>query len=69
MAEAYYLCNIPPNQFFEYTPAELEMMTDIMKIKLGIKEAPKQPMTNPEMMAVAQAITTVCQHIPDRGVR
>ena len=69
MAEAYAFCNIPPDQFWGYTPSELEFMVRIKKIQLGIEETPKEPMTNPEMMEVAKAITHVCQNMPERGIR
>jgi hypothetical protein len=67
MEEAYYFCNITPDQFFSHTPAELDMMVRVSKIRMGYEE-PKQPMKDPEMLQVAQAISETYANLP-KGVR
>ncbi len=68
MDEAYAYSGIRPDEFWNYTPAELEFMTRIDKVKLGIEE-PRQPMSNPEMMEVVQAISDTMKYYPERGIR
>lgn len=42
MAEAYGWCGITPIQYMEFTPAELDMMIQVSRIKAGISDTPKQ---------------------------
>lgn len=55
--EMYGWCGITPIQYQEYTPAELELMLKVQKIKMGAEDAPREPMTNPEMQSVCNVIT------------
>ena len=63
MAEVYGWTSIPPDQYLTYTPAELDMMVQVQKIKAGVEE-PREPMTNPEM---ANVCTIIEEAIKSRG--
>lgn len=63
MVDAYAYCNITPDHYWHHTPAELDLMVRIGKIRAGIQEPqPSKQQSDEEMEAAVKTFVhpTLC---------